>query len=51
MSNQQVDAAMRIVEIAPRASVNAVVWNQLLAMLGREGRMEKMWKVYNDVRT
>lgn len=49
MSNTQIEAAERIIATAPKSAVNVVVWNQLLALLGREGRFEKMWKSFNDV--
>ena len=41
--------AIGIVTNAEKGAVNAVVWNALLGLAGRQGGLEKMWKLYNDV--
>ncbi len=43
------DEAVGIVLGAEKGAVNAVVWNMLLGLIGREGSLERMWKLYNDV--
>lgn len=50
MSNAQIETAINIVTSARKSAVNIIVWNHLLGILGREGRLEKMWKMFNDVR-
>lgn len=49
MTDKQIEAAVTILEDAPKVSVNVVVWNMLLGMMGREGKLERMWKSFNDV--
>jgi pentatricopeptide repeat protein len=41
--------AVGIVLGAEKGAVNAVVWNTLLGLVGRQGSLERMWKLYNDV--
>lgn len=49
MNDFQLNEAYKIVAFAPVAAQNAVVWNQLLALTGREGKMDRLWKTFNDV--
>jgi pentatricopeptide repeat protein len=46
----QVEEVLRIVMEVPRDAVNAPVWNMVFAMLGREKKLDRMWKAFNDVR-
>ena len=41
--------AIEMVAGAEKGAVNSVVWNTLLALVGREGSLETMWKLYNVV--
>ena len=45
----QFDELMTFVSETPKNKVNAVVWNQVLGVLGQHGKMDRMWKAYNDV--
>lgn len=50
MTSADVEKAIKLVMEAPRSAVSVPVWNMLLGMIGREGRLELMWKTFNDVR-
>lgn len=43
------DKAIKLVFDTPRSAVSVPVWNMLLGTIGREGRLELMWKTFNDV--
>ena len=45
----EIESLINLLTTAGRQRVNAVVWNQVLAFLGRQGKMERMWKAYQDV--
>lgn len=49
MTSADIDRAISLVTDAPRSTVSTPVWNMLLGMIGREGRLELMWRTYNDV--
>ncbi len=49
INHSSMDEAVGIVLGAEKGAVNAVVWNMLLGLIGREGSLERMWKLYNDV--
>jgi pentatricopeptide repeat protein len=49
MTSADIDRAIQLVTEAPRSTVSTPVWNMLLGMIGREGRLELMWKTFNDV--
>lgn len=49
MSTADLDKAIKLVMDAPRSTVSTPVWNMLLGTIGREGRLELMWKTFNDV--
>jgi hypothetical protein len=49
MSSADLDKAIKLVMEAPKSTVSTPVWNMLLGTIGREGRLELMWKTYNDV--
>jgi len=49
MKSVQIEEAIGLLLATPREGVNAAVYNQLLALIGREGRMERMWRLFNDV--
>lgn len=49
MSTAELDKAIKLVTEAPRSTVSTPVWNMLLGTIGREGRLELMWKTFNDV--
>jgi pentatricopeptide repeat protein len=49
MSEHDVDKAYEMVVDARQEAVNAPVWNILLALLGREGKLDRMWKAFNEV--
>lgn len=49
LSQAQVEEAIKMVTDAPKRSVNTAVWNQILALLGREKKYQRMWKSYNLV--
>jgi hypothetical protein len=49
MSLADLDKAIKLVMEAPRSTVSTPVWNMLLGTIGREGRLELMWKTFNDV--
>ena len=49
MSPADLDKAIKLVMDAPKSTVSTPVWNMLLGTIGREGRLELMWKTFNDV--
>lgn len=49
--HRDVGVAIAIVTDKPKGAVSVVVWNQLLHLIGRIGQLDKMWSLYNDVRT
>lgn len=49
MTTVDVEKAIKLVMETPRNAVSVPVWNMLLGMIGREGRLELMWKTFNDV--
>lgn len=49
MTSADVEKAIKMVMETPRDAVSVPVWNMLLGMIGREGRLELMWKTFNDV--
>ena len=49
INHSSLKEAIGIVMGAEKGAVNAVVWNALLGLVGRQGGMERMWKLYNDV--
>ena len=49
INHSSLQEAVHIVTSADKKAINAVVWNALLALIGREGSLERMWKLFNDV--
>jgi hypothetical protein len=49
MSPADLDKAINMVMDAPKSTVSTPVWNMLLGTIGRAGRLELMWKTFNDV--
>jgi pentatricopeptide repeat protein len=49
MSAIQIEEGVRLLVETPRESVNTVVYNQMLSLIGREGKLERMWRLFNDV--
>jgi pentatricopeptide repeat protein len=49
MSPADLDKAIKLVMDAPKSTVSTPVWNMLLGTIGRQGRLELMWKTFNDV--
>jgi len=49
MTSADLDKAIKLVVESPKSSVSTPVWNMLLGKIGREGRLELMWKTFNDV--
>lgn len=49
LGNDQMGQAISIVRNAPRQAQNVVVWNQLLALVGAEGMLDRQFKLFNDV--
>ena len=49
MTSADLDKAIKLVMESPKSSVSTPVWNMLLGKIGREGRLELMWKTFNDV--
>jgi hypothetical protein len=49
VSDKQVDELVRMVEELQPRSVNAAVWNRVLAFIGREKKYARMWKAFNQV--
>ncbi|KAL7418912.1 hypothetical protein Q5752_006596 [Cryptotrichosporon argae] len=50
LTTPETDELLALVEGAPRLSVNAPVWNLVLGILGKEGRMSTMWKAFNNMK-
>jgi hypothetical protein len=50
MTSADVEKAIKLVMETSRNAVSVPVWNMLLGMIGRECRLELMWKTFNDVR-
>lgn len=46
----QVEEVMKLVNDAPLDSVNAAVYNLVFALLGREGKFQRMWKLFNAMK-
>ncbi|EIW72424.1 hypothetical protein TREMEDRAFT_58587 [Tremella mesenterica DSM 1558] len=44
------DVAMSMVYNAPPQMATAPVWGALLTFLGREGRLDTMWRTFNDMK-
>lgn len=49
MTPADLDKAIKMVMDSPKSEVSTPVWNMLLGTIGREGRLELMWKTFNDV--
>jgi pentatricopeptide repeat protein len=49
MTAADIDRAIKLVTDSPKTALSTPVWNMLLGMIGREGRLELMWKTFNDV--
>lgn len=49
MTAADIDRAIKLVTDSPKSALSTPVWNMLLGMIGREGRLELMWKTFNDV--
>ena len=49
MHPKDISQAVQLIRQAPMHQHNAVVWNQMIHLLGRESKMEYMWKTFNDV--
>lgn len=45
----QIDEVEGMVSTAPSPLVNAAVYNLVLALFGREGKYQRMWKLFNNV--
>ncbi|WOO85278.1 uncharacterized protein LOC62_06G008780 [Vanrija pseudolonga] len=50
LSPGQVDEVINLVAEAPLPTVNAAVWNLVLALLGREHKYDRMWKAFNQMK-
>ena len=50
MRNEDVQKAISMVYEAPESHATGPVWGRLFALLGREGRLDRMWTAFNDVR-
>lgn len=42
---------MQFVTNKNKEKVNVVVWNQVLGIMGREGKLDRMWRSFNEVST
>jgi hypothetical protein len=40
---------MQFVTNKNKEKVNVVVWNQVLGIMGREGKLDRMWRSFNEV--
>jgi len=49
LSDKQIEEIVKMVEELPPRSVNAAVWNPVLALIGKEGKYARMWKAFNQV--
>lgn len=49
MTAADLDNAIKLVMESPKSTVSTPVWNMLLGTIGRQGRLELMWKTFNDV--
>lgn len=45
----QVDEVARLVIEAPQHMLNAPVWNMLIGYMGRLGKLDRVWNLYNQV--
>lgn len=50
LSPGQVDEVVKLVSEAPLPTVNAAVWNLVLALLGRERKYDRMWREFNAMK-
>jgi hypothetical protein len=48
-SAPDIDKAIKLVYETPRDGMSIPVWNLLLGAIGKMGRLELMWKTFNDV--
>lgn len=51
LSAAEVAKAIKLVFDTPRNAMSVPVWNMLLSAIGKVGRLELMWKTFNDVST
>ena len=49
MKSGQIEKLVTLVKNAPPLAQNAVVWNQVLHVLGREEKHALMWRTFQDV--
>ncbi|ORX36042.1 hypothetical protein BD324DRAFT_629937 [Kockovaella imperatae] len=50
MKPKVISQAVMLVRQAPMHYHNNVVWNQIIHLLGRERKLEGMWKTFNDMK-
>lgn len=51
LRSQDLDELMQFVTNKNKEKVNVVVWNQVLGIMGREGKLDRMWRSFNEVST